>query len=447
MSASRLNARSRVVAVFALLGALGAGIAVQRSGAIGDEPRKELNPAALRHAEELSDAFNNAAEIAMPSVVTVRSTVKAHPVVKSNRGTSPRGDSPRGENPFKGTPFEDFFKGRNFEDLAPEQAPRQGVGSGVIIDSSGIVLTNNHVVEGADEVIIHLADGREFKADDIKTDEHTDLALVRIHGAGNLPAATMGDSDKLRIGDWVIAIGNPFELEQTVSAGIISGLGRELGSVRRARFLQTDAAINPGNSGGPLINLRGEIVGINTAIATDNGRFQGVGFAIPVNTAKWVTSNLREKGTVQRAYLGIGLDELNPELADKFGVHRGQGVLVAQVFPKTPAADAGFQAGDVIMTFDSQKVRDRSELQSIVERSALDTRHKVEVLRDGKTVNLEVMAKALPKDFGMADRRGRSNKSRPNDPATYESQETGLEVAELSADRAEELGEAKVKDR
>lgn len=435
MSASRLNAQSRVVAVFALLGALGAGIAIERSGAIGDEPRKGVDPAALRHAEELSAAFHNAADIAMPSVVTVHSRVKAHPVAKSERGAKPRG-----ENPFKGTPFEDFFNGRNFEDMVPEQHPRQGVGSGVIIDSSGIVLTNNHVVEGADEVIVHLADGREFKADDIKTDEHTDLALVRIHGAGNLPAATMGDSDKLRIGDWVIAIGNPFELEQTVSAGIISGLGRELGSVRRARFLQTDAAINPGNSGGPLVNLRGEIVGINTAIATDNGRFQGVGFAIPVNTAKWVANNLREKGTVQRAYLGIGLDELNPELADKFGVHRGQGVLVAQVFPKTPAAEAGFQAGDVIMTFDGQKVRDRSELQSMVERSAFDTKHKVEVLRDGKTVNLEVMAKALPKDFGVADRRGRSNKSKPSDPATYESQEAGLEVADLSTERAEELG-------
>jgi serine protease Do len=436
MSVSRLPGKTRLVAAFALLGALAAGVAIERSGAIGDEPRKEINPAALRHAQELSEAFNNAADVAMPSVVTVYSKTKAHPVAKS------RGARPPGENPFKGTPFEDFFNGRNFDGMTPDQMPRKGMGSGVIIDSSGIVLTNNHVVEGADEVTIHLADGREFKADDVKTDEQTDLAVVRIHGAGNLPAATLGDSDKLRIGDWVIAIGNPFELEQTVSAGIISGTGRELSSVRRARFLQTDAAINPGNSGGPLVNLRGEVIGINTAIATDNGRFQGVGFAIPVNTAKWVTGHLREKGSVQRAYLGIGLEELNSELADKFGAHLGDGVLVAQVFPGTPAAKAGFQPGDIITKFAGQRVKDRSELQSLVERSAVDTKQQVEVLRDGKTSTLEVTAKSLPKDFGLADRRGRPNKSNSNESAAYEAEEIGLEVSELQADRAEELGYA-----
>lgn len=434
MSVSRLRGKSRVVLLLAIVSVLGAGIAIQRNGAVGEEPQKQVDPAALKHANALSEAFNKAAEIAMPSVVTVRSKAKAHPVAKG------RGAQPRGENPFKGTPFEDFFNGKNFEDSSPDQMPRQGMGSGVIIDSSGVVLTNNHVVEGADEVIIHLADGREFKAEDIKTDERTDLALVRIRGAGSLPAATLGDSDKLKIGDWVMAIGNPFELEQTVSAGIISGVGRELGSVSRARFLQTDAAINPGNSGGPLVNLLGEVVGINTAIATDNGRFQGVGFAIPINLAKWVTGHLREKGTVQRAYLGIALEELNPELADKFGARKGEGVLVAQVFPNSPAAKAGFQPGDVITRFGGHRVKDRSDLQSTVERAALDTKHEVEVLRDGKTVTLEVTAKAMPKDFGAVERRGRPGKSNAEEPHAYEAEALGFDVTDLQAERAEELG-------
>jgi serine protease Do len=420
--------------LLALLTAVGAGVALERSGAIGDEPRKAVDPAALRHAESLSEAFHAASEIAMPSVVTIRSRTKAQPVTRGGRQV------PRGENPFKGTPFEDFFNGKNFEDMVPDQMPRQGMGSGVIIDSSGIVLTNNHVVEGADEVIVHLADGREFKADDIKTDDQTDLALVRIKGAGNLPAATLGDSDKLRIGDWVIAIGNPFELEQTVSAGIISGVGRELGSVRRARFLQTDAAINPGNSGGPLVNLKGEVVGINTAIATDNGRFQGVGFAIPVNTAKWIAGHLREKGSVQRAYLGVALEEMDPELAQQFGTKADGGVLVAQVFPDSPAAKAGFKPGDVVTSFDGQKVKDRNDLQSMVERASLDSKHTLEVLRDGKTVTLEVTAKAMPKDFGTLERPGRIGRGNNDDPAAYKAEQLGLEVSELSPEMAKQLG-------
>ena len=184
---------------------------------------------------------------------------------------------------------------------------REGTGSGVIIASDGLILTNNHVVSGADSVVVELADGREFTAEDIRTDPATDLAVLRIKKATNLPAARLGDSDTLRIGDWVLAIGNPFELEASVSAGIISAKGRSLGSAERASFLQTDAAINPGNSGGPLVNLRGEVVGINTAIASSNGAYQGIGFAIPVNLTKWVTDQLVSKGSVSRAWLGIGI--------------------------------------------------------------------------------------------------------------------------------------------
>jgi serine protease Do len=435
MSVRSCTSKSRFILPLALLAAVAVGATWQRNGAIGDEPHKTVNKAAVRHAQELSEAFNSAAEVAMPSVVTIRSKTKAHPVAKSRSG--------KGENPFKGTPFEDFFNGRNPEDFGGMQSPRrEGMGSGVIIDHSGIVLTNNHVVEGADEVIVHLADGREFKGEDIKTDEHTDLAVIRIHGAGTLPAATLGDSDKLKIGDWVMAIGNPFELEQTVSAGIISGLGRELSSARRAKFLQTDAAINPGNSGGPLINLEGEVIGINTAIATNNGAYQGVGFAIPVNLAKWVTGQLIKQGTVQRAYLGVQLNELNPDLADRLGGHRGEGVLVAEVFPNTPAAEAGFQPGDIIVKFDGQKVKDRSELQMMVERVSVNSRKEVEVLRNGKSHVLHVTAKAMPKDFAGLGRKGATadEDEKPSETAAYDDTDLGIEVTDVTPDKAEALG-------
>ncbi|NQW46582.1 MAG: trypsin-like peptidase domain-containing protein, partial [Planctomycetes bacterium] len=244
----------------------------------------------LMHANSLSKAFRHAAEHASPSVVVVRSETKAKKA-SPNRGPQKRGG---GENPFKGTPFEDFFRegmpgGSDLNNQGGQMPPRSGVGSGVIVDGTGIVLTNNHVVAGADEVTVELPDGREFKASEIKTDPESDLAVVRLENAHDLPTAKLGDSDKLEIGDWVIAIGNPFELETTVSAGIISGKGRELGSIRRAKFLQTDAAINPGNSGGPLVDDQGAVIGINTLRAAFG---ENIGFAIPSNTVKRVIAQL-----------------------------------------------------------------------------------------------------------------------------------------------------------
>jgi serine protease Do len=436
MSTERLRLHSRYWAVLTIVVAASAALVWQRGGVIGQEAKREVNPAAVRRAEELSEAFHNAAEAALPSVVTVVSRVKAQPVSRSEKKV------PKGENPFKGTPFEDFFNGRDFGDFGGRGLPRQGMGSGVIIDSSGIVLTNNHVVDGADEVTIHLADGREFKGEDIKTDDQTDLAVVRIKGAGSLPSIPLGDSDKMRVGDWVIAIGNPFEQERTVSAGIISGMGRELESGRktnfRARFLQTDAAINPGNSGGPLVNLNGEVIGINTAIATSTGTFSGIGFAIPANVAKWVTQQLINKGSVQRAYLGVSIGQVTPALAEKLGARRGEGVLISEVHPNTPAAEAGFQDGDIVVKFAGQKVNTPSELQALVERVPLDTRQDVEVLRDGKPHTLHVTAKALPKDFGQTAGLGRSERGEKSSQG-YEADDLGLEVAELTAEHADEL--------
>lgn len=439
MSSATLRRHPLATAMVALLVVVGVGAAWWQTGAVrqavGQEGAKPaVSQKAVEHAQELSRAFRKAAEVAMPTVVTIRSKTKSQ-AVRSNRS------SPRGENPFKGTPFEEFFKDGLPEGMNPPSQRREGMGSGVIIDKNGIVLTNNHVVEGADEVIVHLPDGREYKAEDIKTDDQTDLAVLRIKGAGTLPAATLGNSDNLEIGDWVIAIGNPFELEQTVSAGIISGKGRELGSIRRAKFLQTDAAINPGNSGGPLVNLDGEVIGINTAIATNNGSFQGIGFAIPINLAKWITTQLIKDGTVQRAYLGVAIGEVDNELADKFGLKRGEGVLVSEVFPNTPASAAGFQEGDVITAFAGTKVHNPRELQEVVERVPIDSRQKVTVLRDRKSVTLEIVAKALPKKFGVVERsRPSDDEGEESTSAGYTSKQLGLEVNDLTTAQSDALG-------
>jgi serine protease Do len=348
---------------------------------------------AVESAKALSRAFRKAAEAAVPTVVKI--TTHTRPRETNNR--------PR-RNPFRGTPFENYFSDEGgLLDQSP--VPRDGIGSGVIIDRSGIVITNNHVVEGADEVIVRLNDGREFKTTDIKIDKETDLAVLRLEGAADLPAARLGDSDKLETGDWVIAVGNPFQLETTVSAGIISAKGRSLGSVKRSRFLQTDAAINPGNSGGPLVNLDGEVVGINSAIATVSGGYQGIGFAIPINTARWVTDQLVKTGKVQRAYLGVSIDEVTREIAQELNLKRPTGVLIKEVMPDTPAEAAGMQQGDVVMRFAGQVVEGPRDLQEVVERSPLGSRQPLEIVRDGKPLRLEVKVEALPERIAASTRR------------------------------------------
>jgi serine protease Do len=439
MSVSSLRNHPRLTVATVLLVAVASLAAWQRTDAVGQESADKPNPAALEHANMLSEAFNHAAEVAMPSVVTIYSKTKAQPV----SGVRPN----RGQNPFKGTPFEEFFEGRDFEQFGQQMPnfPRQGMGSGVIIDRSGIVLTNNHVVEGADEVVVHLADGRDFEAENIKTDKQTDLAVLQIKGAGTLPAATLGDSDKLKIGDWVMAIGNPFELEQTVSAGIISGKGRDLPSSSnrdiRTRFLQTDAAINPGNSGGPLVDLHGQVVGINTAIATNTGTYSGIGFAVPVNVAKWVTNQLINKGKVERAYLGVGIKPISPEMAQAFGARPGIGALVTQVQPNMPAAQAGITAGDIITKFDGVAVSGPGDLQQLVERVNVGDKKDVEILRDGKPMTLSVAPKPMPDDVMFASRqRPLSGDETPQQGEAFEASEIGLQVSDLTEERAAEAG-------
>lgn len=272
----------------------------------------------------------------------------------------------------------------------PDQE-QEGLGSGVIIDPSGIIMTNNHVVKDATEIIVELQDGTELHASEYTTDPMTDLAIVRVSAKRTLPAARLGDSDALSVGDWVLAVGHPLELETSVSAGIISAKGRSLKRIPRAQFLQTDAAINPGNSGGPLINLRGEVVGINTAIASQTGGYQGIGFAIPVNLAREVVRQLRDTGTVTRAYLGVNLQELTQDLAKQLADRPDMGgVLVNRVKKGTPAAQAGLSAGDVITHFANLPVDSPAALQRAVERVPIGSQQRLRLVRFGKPMETNV---------------------------------------------------------
>jgi len=304
-------------------------------------------------AESLSQAFKEASNTILPAVVKIKTTTSSKRQVLVNG-------------------------------MFPMQLPDQeGLGSGVIIDPNGVVMTNNHVVENADEVIIEMQDGTELYATEYTTDPETDLAIVRVKTRERLPFAQFGNSDSLKVGDWVLAVGHPLELETSVSAGIISAKGRSLGDkANRARFLQTDAAINPGNSGGPLVNLRGEVIGINTAIASQTGGYQGIGFAVPANLARDVVSGLRNDGTVTRGKLGVGVQKLTRALSEQLlRSPRGRGVVVNAVQDGTPAAQAGIKSGDVITHFASYPVDSPDTLRRIVERVPLGSRQQLDYVR------------------------------------------------------------------
>ncbi|MCP4813042.1 MAG: trypsin-like serine protease, partial [Planctomycetaceae bacterium] len=343
----------------------------------------------------------------------------------------------KGDNPFRGTPFEDMFRGMErggpyMSPGRPAPAPQGGIGSGVIIDASGVILTNNHVVAGGGEVTVRTHDGREFVATNVWTDPKTDLAVVKVD-ATNLSAATLGDSDRVSIGDWVMALGQPFGLESTVTAGIISAKHRGIGITARENFLQTDAAINPGNSGGPLVNLRGEVVGINTAIHSRSGGNEGIGFAVPSNLARWVGDQLVDSGTVKRAYLGVGIQPVTPELAKELKVKPRGGVIVTDVYPDTPAAKAGLQSGDVIVRFGKNLVSTPQALQLAVERSTFGEELMIEIVRSGKNMKLGYEAAMLPTDFGA-----RTPEEQEQSGKRMEG--LGLEIAPLDTAVAKQLG-------
>ncbi|MHB8809179.1 MAG: DegQ family serine endoprotease [Desulfobulbaceae bacterium] len=364
-------------------------------------------------------AFSSVVKKAGPAVVHVR-------VEKSVKGQGQELDL--FNDPF----FERFF-GPQFRHPQPGTPPRefkqQGAGSGFIISADGLILTNNHVVGEADTITVRLDDKREFKAKVIGTDPQSDVALIKIE-ADNLPVLPLGDSDKLEVGEWVIAIGSPFELNQTVTVGVVSAKGRDrIGINDYENFIQTDAAINPGNSGGPLLNIYGEAIGMNTAIFSRSGGYMGIGFAIPINMAKSIQEQLQKQGKVTRGWLGVVIQDVDEDLAKSFGLEKARGALVSEVADKSPAAAAGLRQGDVIVEMDGIEVTDVSTLRNKVAMIAPGTKINLLVIRDGAKKTVEINIGEQPVE--IAKNGGNGDESLQN---------MGLTLQNLTQELAEQLG-------
>ncbi len=330
----------------------------------------------------MPSSFAELADRLSPAVVNVKVTKVMHTGFQgSDMHGTPHGDQ-----------FGDFFN--RFFGQMPRNYPSQGAGSGVIISEDGYILSNNHVVEGAKEVSVTLANKKEYAAEVVGLDPETDLAVLKIE-AKELPKATLGNSERLKVGDWVVAIGNPFGLNHTVTSGIVSAKGRVIGAGPYDNFIQTDASINPGNSGGPLFNLQGEVVGINTAIIPQG---QGIGFAIPVNTAKPLIPQLVEHGEVTRGYLGVNIQTITEDLAKALEVEEQSGALVSDVMPDSPAQKAGIERGDIIIDFDGHKIADSRDLPAKVAATPVGEEVKVIVRRNGKEKELAVSVGELAAD-------------------------------------------------
>ena len=358
-----------------LLAGAGLSGAIERYASAG-QPNPATAPAPAV-TQGLPD-FASLAKRVGPSVVNVATTQ----IRKAAQG---------GPGPFDDDdPMSQFWQ-RFFGGRVPRGPQRQnGLGSGFIIDQNGTILTNYHVVDGAQKIAVTLSDGKSYDAKVIGKDQKTDIAVIKIDAGHALPAVTMGDSDHLEVGEWVMAIGNPFGLDHTVTSGIVSAKGRQIGAGPYDNFIQTDASINPGNSGGPLINLRGEVVGINTAIFSQSGGNIGIGFAIPTNSIKEVLPQLRDKGRVVRGYLGTTVQKITPEIADSLGMKERHGALVAEVMKGSPAERAGIKTGDVIVEFNNKEIKDSSDLPAMVARVAPGTTVPLKVLRDGKDMSLPI---------------------------------------------------------
>jgi len=361
--------------------------------------------------------FSQLAEQVKSGVVNIR-------VEKTVQG---RGEMPPffGRDPFGGrSPFEDFFGQLPRGDKGP--APKQrGTGSGFIIDRSGYIVTNNHVIEGADAIVVTLSDKKEYKATLIGRDPKTDLALLKIEYPGDLTPLPMGDSGALSVGEWVVAIGSPFGLEQTVTAGIVSAKGRVIGAGPYDDFIQTDASINPGNSGGPLINMKGEVIGINTAIVAGG---QGIGFAIPVNLAQGIVEQLKNNGEVTRAWLGVGIQDLTEELGAYYGIEDRKGVLVTEVYENSPARKGGIRVEDVIVAVDSTPVDSGRVLSAVIANLPVGKRTRITVMRDGEKKDLSVEVAKRTDEEIVAQK------------SMHESDTLGIKASPLSPEIANRFG-------
>jgi len=384
----------------------------------------------IQSLREMGKAFASVARKVSPAVVFIQVEKK---VARSSnvRFFSPFGESPFGDDflrRFFGIPFPDQETPKGYGETPPREERVVGQGSGFIISRDGYIMTNNHVVSGADRVTVRLLDGRQFQAEIVGTDPHSDVAVVKIDG-GDLPVLPLGDSDSLEVGEWVLAIGNPFGLSHTLTAGVVSAKGRSrVGITDYEDFIQTDAAINPGNSGGPLVNLDGKAVGMNTAIFSRSGGYMGIGFAIPINMAKGIADQLIKHGSVTRGYLGVLIQDLTPDLARSFGLKGRKGVLVAQVTEGSPAEKAGLKQGDIIIGFGGKPVKEVTSFRNRVALIPPGTEEKITILRDGEKKTLTITVGKLPDGGGETASAARTL------------EKLGLTVKTLTEDMAEQLG-------
>jgi len=348
--------------------------------------------ASKAHAESVEyfnaqASFNRLVEMARPSVVNIRAvkTIKGGGPVFRQFQRDPGGEK---------SPFKEFFE-RFFGEDMQREFKQPSLGSGFIIDKDGFVVTNNHVIEDADQIKVKLKDQREFDAKIVGRDPNTDIALLKIESGDNLPAIKLGDSDALEVGQWVLAIGSPFGLEHTVTAGIVSAKGRVIGSGPYDDFIQTDASINPGNSGGPLLNLKGEVIGINTAIIASG---HGIGFAIPINLAKDIIVALKNEGEVTRGWLGVAIQDLSSDMAEYYEIEQKQGVFVADVFEGDPADQAGIQRKDIILELNGEKIETTRQLTAMIAKISVGESAAVKILRDGKEKTVQVTVGKRPEE-------------------------------------------------
>ncbi|HEY5626902.1 MAG TPA: DegQ family serine endoprotease [Nitrospira sp.] len=367
--------------------------------------------------------FVEIAKMVKPAVVNIAATRSGKAV-----------DGPQ-SSPFDDPFFRKFFGDEFFKREAPQRERKErGQGSGVIVDPNGLIITNNHVVNKADEIKVILSDKREFKGKLIGTDTKTDIAVVKIEATG-LPTIALADSDQLEVGEFVLAVGSPFGLTQSVTMGIVSAVGRaSMGIAEYEDFIQTDAAINPGNSGGALVNVRGELVGINTAIFSQSGGNMGIGFAVPTNLARTIMDQLVKTGKVVRGWLGVAIQELTPELAAQFGLADTKGVLVSDVMDDSPAKKAGFERADVITEYDGKPMDSPTHLRNAVAQTAIGKKVTVKLIRDKKPKQLEITIVEQPKSFGQANSEESGESTAPTGVLS------DLDVRELNEELAARYG-------
>jgi len=357
-------------------------VEVLRSSFVPTGPGPDVQPASATTPADGSRPSVSLADLVerlKPTVVNI-STTKT---IRSGGIRSPFGGGSPFDRYFGG---DDFFE-RFFGDTPRREFKQRSLGSGFIISADGYIFTNNHVIERADKILVKLSDGREYKAEVIGRDAKTDLALIKIKPGNSLSVAEIGDSEKLRVGEWVIAIGNPFGLEQTVTAGIVSAKGRVIGAGPYDNFIQTDASINPGNSGGPLFNMEGKVIGVNTAIVAHG---QGIGFAIPISMAKNILPDLKSKGKVTRAWMGISVQDVTEDIAKSLNLNQRSGALISEVFKGDPADNAGLQTGDVILEINGKSIKDTHQLLILIASFHIGDKVRVKVMRDGQEKTFHV---------------------------------------------------------